>query len=149
MFASVRKFLLSNLLYQPLALSCHLLILHNCNPVFYGHLWIPVYRKNKGDWNLQVQFITAQTAVTRQKRAIIWSAGVNWKPHPQQECRLLLSVRECCSFAEGAGVGSCWGHLPSNNSFLLLRLHLQLEWPAWTKGFLPRASICKAIVAQH
>lgn len=63
MFASVRRFILSNLLYESLALSCHLLIPQNCNPVFHGHLWIRVYRKNKGDRNLQVQFITVQTAV--------------------------------------------------------------------------------------
>lgn len=59
------------------------------------------------------------------------------KNSPPARVSLALVCQGCCSSAEGAGVGSCWGHLPSNNSLLLLLLllHLQLEGPAWTKDF--------------
>lgn len=134
MFVNGRKLVLSHLLHQSLTLSYLLLILHNCIPDFHGHRWIPVYSVSKGNGNLQVQYIPAQTAVTRQERAIMQSAGMNWKLHPRQECHLLLPVRKCCSSAgEGADMGSCWGHLASNISLLLLCL--QPGWPAWTQGF--------------
>lgn len=146
MFASVRKFILCNLLYQSLALSCHLLILHNCNPVFHRNLQMPVHRTNTGDRNLQVQFISAQTAVTRQKHAIMWSAGVNWKPHPQQECHLLLSLRECCSLQKelvwGRAGDICHQTTPSCSCICSL---------SGQRGqrTSPRASICKVRATQH
>lgn len=131
MFGSGRK--LSNLLHQSVTLSHLLLILHNCVPDFHAHQWIPAYSTSKCNGNLQVQRIPTQTAVTRQEHAIMWSAGMKWKPRLQQECYLLFLVRKCCSSAGGAAIGSCWGHLASNISFLLLCL--QPWWPAQIQGF--------------
>lgn len=131
MFASGRKLILSNLLHQSLTVSYLLLLLHICIPDSHEHQWISVYSISKGNANLKVQHIPTQRAVTRQEHAMWWS-GISWKPHPQQECNLLLFViSKCCFFAgKVVGVGSCWCHLAPNISLL----HLQPEWPAWTRA---------------
>ena len=149
MFVSGRKVILSNLLHQSLTLSYLLLILHNCIPDFHGHQWIPVYSISKGNGNLQVQYIPAQTAVTRQEHAITWSAGMNWKPHPHQECHLLLPVRKCCSSAGEGHAGDTWHQTvppaPASAAWVAI---MDTALPQRHRAS-PKAFICKAMATQH
>lgn len=136
-----------NLLHQSLTLSYLLLILHNGIPDFHGHRWIPVYGITKGNGNLQVQYIPPQRTVTRQEHAIMWPAGMNCKPHPQQES-FALAGREMLLFCRwrsrrGVRLGTPGTkHLPpapasavwvaSTDTGLPQRLSSAKQWPLST-----------------
>ena len=139
---------MSNLLHWSLTLSYLLLVLHNCVSDFHGRWWMPVYSISKGNGNLQVQFIPAQTAVTRQEQChhVISS---------QRNGNLTVSksVICCCQSGNAALLQEkelAWGHAGDTrhqtfpSCFCVCSLGGQHGHRS-----SPEAFICKAMASQH